>query len=490
MIFQGVFNILSFYLDELEAFYDRIDKYLLEKILSGVPNRNSPNLNYEQNLDKTLEIITDELIRLGFDNLELENKMMDPFFELSSEDSIRNMKELYDKKVAPIVYEIFLEKIVEYLVDVKSIPIMLNLKSKGLFELGFIIELRNLKNLMDKFPEKRENLNHYINLSEKIIEKLSQNKKGIESLENLNEPQDKLQLIYLIYRIISFFHLEKRFDFSRIKEYIPNNMKEWLTSIPLVTLKNPDLYYCGLFLAKNLNINLERDKVKEYLLELYEEGTDEFEAPLVEATDGLYYYLKSTQDMGLWLKHYQVNRLIETNDEYFTPSYLKNLETSQLVVILKIYNMLGMKDELHINAILEEIETRVSPEGIFQYRDSFISSEATYYVIFLNYMRSTLDKIKDYNLLGSIISRIYRNLEILDFSADMNFDLLSELFYSLESLKLFNCIETKEMMIHLAKFLFPQEVVDKVTNTKELIKPKKARFRHLKVNKITGETIY
>ena len=161
---------------------------------------------------------------------------------------------------------------------------------------------------MDKFPEKRENLNHYINLSEKIIEKLSQNKKGIESLENLNEPQDKLQLIYLIYRIISFFHLEKRFDFSQIKEYIPNNMKEWLTSIPLVTLKNPDLYYCGLFLAKNLNINLERDKVKEYLLELYEEGTDEFEAPLVEATDGLYYYLKSTQDMGLWLKHYQVNR--------------------------------------------------------------------------------------------------------------------------------------------------------------------------------------
>ena len=152
--------------------------------------------------------------------------------------------------------------------------------------------------------------------------------------------------------------------------------------------------------------------------------------------------------------------------------------------------MLGMKDPQHINAILDEIETRVTPEGIFQYRDSFISSEATYYIIFLNYMRSTLDKLKDYNLLGNIISRIYRNLEILDFSAEMNFDLLSELFYSLESLKLFNCIETKEMIIHLAKFLFPQEVVDKVTSTKELITPKKARFRHLKVNKTTGETIY
>ena len=490
MIFQGVFNILSFYLNELEAFYDTIDKYFIEKISSLLSNKNVQNLNYEQILDNMLEIITDELTRLGFNNLEVENKMMDPFFELSPEESILNMKELYDKKVAPVVYGIFLEKIVDYLVDVKSIPIILNLKSKGFFDLGFIIELRNLKNLMDKYPEKRENLNRYINLSERIIDKLYQNKKSIESLEDLNEPQDKLQLMYLIYRIISFFHLEKRFDFSHIKEYLPNNLKDWMISIPLVTLKNPDLYYCGLFLAKNLNINLEINKVKEYLQEFYEEGTDEFEAPLVEATDGLYYYLKSTQDTGLWLRHNQINRLIETDDEYFDSSYLKNLETSQLVVILKIYNMLNIRDVEHVNAILEEIETRVSPEGIFQYRDGFLSSEATYYVIFLNYMRNTLEKLKDFNLLDSILSRIYRNLEILDFSANMNFDLLSELFYSLESLKLFNCIETKEMIIHLAKFLFPEEVVDRVTNSKELITPKKARFRHLKVNRDTGETIY
>ena len=490
MIFQGVFNILSFYLNELEIFYDKIDKYFMEKISSELSNKNIGNLNNEQILERMLKIITNKLISLGFDSLELENKMADPFFEMSSEESSLNIKELYDKKVAPIVYEIFLEKIVDYLVDVKSIPIMLNLKSKGFFELGFIIELRNLKNLMDKFPEKKENLNHYINLSAKIIDKLSENKKDIETLEDLNEPQDKLQLIYLIYRIISFFHLEKRFDFSHIKEYLPNNMKDWLTSIPLVTLKNPDLYYCGLFLAKNLNINLESDTVKEYLQELYEEGTDEFEAPLVEATDGLYYYLKSTQDMGLWLKRNQITRLVETGDQYFDPSYLKNLETSQLVVILKIYNLLGLREEEHVNAILEEIETRVTPEGIFQYRDGFLSSEATYYVIFLNYMRTTLEKLKDFNLLESITSRIYRNLEILDFSAVMNFDLLSELFYSLESLKLFNCIETKEMIIHLAKFLFPQEVVNSVTSSKELITSKKARFRHLKVNKITGETIY
>ncbi|MHA1703602.1 MAG: hypothetical protein ACTSWK_15205, partial [Promethearchaeota archaeon] len=92
-------------------------------------------------------------------------------------------------------------------------------------------------------------------------------------------------------------------------------------------------------------------------------------------------------------------------------------------------------------------------------------------------------------LLSSIISRIYRNLELLEFSADMNFDLISELFYSFESLKLFNCIETKEMIIHLAKYLFPQEVVERMKNSQEVVNTR-ARFRHLKVNKLTGETSY
>ncbi|MFX0008168.1 MAG: hypothetical protein ACFFAV_15775, partial [Candidatus Hermodarchaeota archaeon] len=80
------------------------------------------------------------------------------------------------------------------------------------------------------------------------------------------------------------------------------------------------------------------------------------------------------------------------------------------------------------------------------------------------------------------------NLELLDISVDTNYDLISELFYSIESLKLFNCIETKEMIIHLAKYLFPDEVVRKILTSEEITRSS-ARFRHLKVNRITGETI-
>ncbi|TFF98325.1 MAG: hypothetical protein EU540_08050, partial [Promethearchaeota archaeon] len=160
--------------------------------------------------------------------------------------------ERFDKKLAPIVYEIFLEKVVDYLVDKPCIPIMLELKSRKFIPIEFLMELRNLKNLFDKDPDKLENLKKYVQIRERIIQKFSENKEKIEKLEDLDNPQDKLQLIYLIYRIIDFFHLQKIFDFSHIKNFLKNNIEEWLVSIPLVTLKNPDLYFCGIYLANRL----------------------------------------------------------------------------------------------------------------------------------------------------------------------------------------------------------------------------------------------
>jgi hypothetical protein len=71
----------------------------------------------------------------------------------------------------------------------------------------------------------------------------------------------------------------------------------------------------------------------------------------------------------------------------------------------------------------------------------------------------------------------------------MNYDLISELFYSLEIFKLFNCIETKELIILLGTYLFPPVVVEQISKSGDLVQ-KKARFRHLKVDRITGETVY
>jgi len=493
MIFQGLLNISRLYLDNEDYLFNSLDQFFHNRINEFKEINKDKNDDLNSQFTKLKDLVKSDLVELGFKREELEYIFLDPFVKQNHYDIIEKLTihQIYDLKIAPILYEIFLEKIVEYLVDINNVsPIMLNLKSVNFLSLEFIVELKNLKDLINEYPEKKENLMKYLRIHKKFEEKLVLDKKNIEMLEDLSDPKEKLQLLYLIYRLISDFHLEEEFDFSHIKNYISDNIDEWLITIPLVTLKNPDLYYCGLYLADALNVKLDETKVKSFLLDLYEEGIDEFEAPLVQATDGVYYLLKATSYMKLWLTNVQLNRMIETDTKYFEPGYLKDLETSQLVVILKIYGLIHARNvEDNIEAILIELEQRLTPQGIKQYRDGFVSSEATYYVLFCNYMRKTLNKLNDYNLLESTISKIYRNLELLEVSEDTNFDLISELFYSCEILKLLNCIETPQLIIKMANHLFPPEVAAKISASPELNKTE-ARFRHLKVNRITGETMY
>ncbi len=493
MIFQGLLNISSLYLDNEDYLFNSLDQFFHNRINEFIETNQDKNEDKNCQFANLKDLVKSDLVELGFEREEIEYIFLDPFVCQNREDinEKRTIHQVYDLKIAPILYEIFLEKVVDYLVDINNVsPIMLNLKSTNFLSLEFIVELKNLKDLINKYPEKKENLKKYLQIHKKLEKKLVLSKQKIEMLEDLPDPKEKLQLLYLTYRIINVFHLEEKFDFSHIKNFISDNIDEWLMTIPLVTLKNPDLYYCGLYLADALNVKLDETKVKSFLLDLYEEGIDEFEAPLVQATDGVYYLLKATAYMKLWLTNVQLNRLIETDPKYFESMYLKNLETSQLVVILKIYNFIHARNvEDNIDAILEELEQRLTPQGIKQYRDGFVSSEATYYVLFCNYVRNTIDKLNDYDLLESTISKIYRNLELLEVSEDTNFDLISELFYSFEILKLFNCIETPQLIIKMATYLFPPEVAAKISASPELNKPQ-ARFRHLKVNKITGETMY
>ncbi|MEJ2249170.1 MAG: hypothetical protein P8Y97_05860, partial [Candidatus Lokiarchaeota archaeon] len=395
-------------------------------------------------------------------------------------------------KIAPLIYEIFLEKIVDYLVDTKISSLVLDLKSSGLIPLEFIMELKNFKAMLEKYPDKVENLRKYIYIKENIISKFCSNKCNIESIEDIEDPQEKLQLTYLIFRIIDFFHIHKIFDFSHIENYLKNKIDEWLIDIPLITLKNPDIYFCAIYLAKHLGIEIDEEKVTKFLRNLGKEAIDEYSSPLMEASDGTYYFFKSLDLMNIRLPEEEIDKIILADSSYFDSNYLKDLETSQLIVILKIYHLMGYFNRINENyiyAINEEIEKRISEEGIRQFRSGFFSSEATYYVLFWGYLKNDLERFKNLKILDRVVSRIYRNLEVLDFCVETNYDLVSELFYSCETLKLFNCVETKEMIIHLAKYLFPKPVVDEILSSGEIGRTD-AKFRHLKVNRITGETIY
>ncbi len=102
-------------------------------------------------------------------------------------------------------------------------------------------------------------------------------------------------------------------------------------------------------------------------------------------------------------------------------------------------------------------------------------------------MRNSLKTFENTNFIENIIQKIYRNLTFLKFEEDINFDLISEIFYSCESLKLLNCIETKETLSQLSKYLFPDYITDKIDKLDSLPK-NNIKYRYFKIDKITGHT--
>ena len=511
MILQGIFNILDLYLNEIELFYNDVDKFFQEEISNSLDVSVINAENIDEILQNVVSFLIDRFEEFGIKRAIVENRFSSHFLELTDHEikTISAFNDLYKIKLAPLIYEFLLEEIVYYLVDPTAASILLSFRGnghhrrrhqhneeqnggKGFLLLEFMIELKNLRTLFEKAPEKMDNLRKYVRIRDNIIKKFRRNQANIESLEDLANSQDKLQLMYLIYRIIDFFEMQSYFDFSHLKQYLNDHFEDCLEDIPLITLKNPDLCYCGIYLSQHLKVNIDREKIEQFLEDVYKDQRDEFDSPILEATDGLYYYFKSINMANLNISDDLVDDILKAEDKFFKPTYLRDAETSQLVIILKIYNLLGILsriDPQNIKALKDEIESRITPDGIKQNRDGFISSEATYYVLFYHYMNDNLDKLKNYEILHSVISRIYRNIEILDFSGDMSHDLISEVFYSCESLKLFNCIETKEMIIHLAKYLFPQAVVDKIIAS-DITTRSRARFRHTRIDRITGNPIY
>lgn len=494
MIYQGVFNILDFYFKESDLFYIKIDNYFKEKLSNKIVINKVKREKINQVLKDLMDHLKPLLLEIGFKEDEITNTLYDPSLKIKKDEkkNINTTLDLFDNRIAQILHALIFEKICQYIVNLNGSDIILALRDKDAFPLEFLVEVRQLKNLFLKEEEKLEVLKEYIQIKDQIIEKYCQNKVQIESLEDLRETRNKIQLLYLIYRIIHFFHLERIFDFEHIEIYLQEHLDEWLRTIPLVSLRNPDLYFCGIYLAHYLDIDIEREKVEQFINELYLEYIDEYDAPIIEGTSSLYYFVKSLDFLDIKIDQEQIKNLINADLRFFEPHRLKDFETARLVVILKIYKILGIYDQIEkekIKTIQEEIEKRITKESIQQYRDELFSSEATYYVLFYHYMIDNMDNLKENRVLDNIISRIYRNIELLNFSKDTSYDLVSELFYSCESLKLLNCIEQESVIVHLIRYLFPKKVYEKIENS-EGFKFDKDNFRHLGVNRITGETIY
>ncbi|TFF89765.1 MAG: hypothetical protein EU548_06460 [Promethearchaeota archaeon] len=491
MIYQAIFNILDAYFKESELFNLQIEQYFKKKINNIVEINEIKEKNPNSLLKDMIDCLISLFMDMGMKKEELLDKAYDPSLKLKENIGEISTKKLYETKIVPLINEIIFEKICEYLVDVESLDILIELNEQAEIPIEFMVEIRDLKNLMEEYPEKRENLKKYVLTKKKVIDKFEGNKEKIENLERLKEAKDKLQIFYLVYRLIEFFNLHKTFNYESLGKYLKNHSKSWLLTLPLISLRNPDLYFCGLYLSKHIGLEINEEKVRLFILCLWKEIIDEYESPIIEGTSKLYYYLKSLRILEIDLGKERIENLINFDERFFEDHYLKDFETSKLIVILKICNLLNIDEKKigssKVQKLENEINKRITDKGIILFRDGLISSEATYYTIFYYYMKEELQNLKKLDLVESLVSRIHRNIEMITFSKGINYDLISELFYSCEALKLFNCIESKFLITSLARYLFPKKITKEILENEEFL-GNKDKFWHKHIDRITGET--
>ena len=196
--------------------------------------------------------------------------------------------------------------------------------------------------------------------------------------------------------------------------------------------------------------------------------------------------IKTIELIGLSLPDEKISLLLQENNAFYSPTYLQGLETSRLILIPKLYNILGMRNKIDptkISAIENEINHRIESDD----RDLY-SSEVLYYLIFHYYGAGSLKKLKNFDIVERLVSKIHRNLTIFILDEDISADIISELVYSFESLKLLNCISTKDSYSHLINYILPNQVASQLTqNFKQYSEI--SNCKELKINKITGDLI-
>ncbi|MFX1339658.1 MAG: hypothetical protein ACFFDK_13680 [Promethearchaeota archaeon] len=479
MIFHRILQIVDHNINQLDTLSFTIKKYFYSKLLDNYGMVNKA----EQVRDKEILVyLRKELLEIGFDIQDIiyffsgfYKHIQNRFF-----NTFADIMDFFEYSLYPLVEELFLYEFLKYLADIKHTTFFLNLKKKELLPIEILINIIDFKESFNAEPIKVENLKKYIGIKDKIIESLSNSKQAVFELQQRGNLPLSLQLLYYIYRIISLFNLEKNFDFNPLKGYLVGCCEDYLNTIPLVTLKNPDIYYCGIYLANQLNIELDNSILNSYFSDVFEELIDDFEAPFIQCTRRLYYLLKSMNLLRESLTPLQINRLLNDDSGFYNHTHLKTLETSRLIVILKIFQMLDVMksmDQGKIRLIQDEIEGRIKA---VENKEETLSSEFIYYTIFYYYTIDKLDALINFNLVKEIVRKIHRNIAIFVLNKDTCNDILSELLYSLESLKLLNSINSKESYSHLIKFLFP-----KVIKSKDMNNIPKIRIP--RISKISGD---
>ena len=483
MIFHGIFKIIYEILDSSKSYNRVIKKYFNRKIEIYLKNHKNDDI---LNIADLIVDIKQNLLELEFSEFDIDYFFagVEKKFSMLNESYSKSPFTFYDTEIEHLIIELIIMKILEYIVGFDINPIIVQMRKNNLLPDNLLIQIQELKKKYENDLNKIQNLKKYLSIKNRIIETLLNNQINFSNIQRDMTNYRKLQLIYLLFRLIEYINLERKFDFHHIKDFLITHTKEYLDTIPLVTLKNPELYYCGIYLSVKLDLPIDYVVLNFFLEQVYQDLINSFDAPFVQGTRRIYYLIKTLDLIGSTLSDEKINRLMVENDEFYRPDYLKDLETSRIILISKIYNYLGIRNKINplkIAAIEDEINRRVETID-----NNLNYSEVLYYLIFHYYGTGSLKNLENFDIINTLVKKIHQNLTILILNDETSNDIISELVYSFECLKLLNCINTKESFSHLVNYFLPNQAIAQIQQDLEQI-PEISNCKQLKINKITGD---
>lgn len=436
-IYQNVLNyLLEYYLqkkgcelEDLDAELDFFDE----------------SHQYEKTIKDCVRVFTDGLESLGLSPVTTSKHFYIHFKEIVQDPDLKTLNAWIQNRFAPFILEIYLEELFKFLAGS-----FLDSVIPKIIELDLIPDqaLDELMEFKDNYP-KIERIYKRFMVSTDLLDQLPK----MEPLLEFQNVEQDLQALYFTYRIYAYFNWESRMDLPRIKQFLSENQPEWSEFGRMITLSRPSLLYCGLFLAFQLDAQIDTAiplKVQKKALVSLINSQEE---PLREDPFLVDTVLKLLQLLKLNLSTKFKNGL-KKNAGYD----LDEFEDEDLATVFKFVHLLDHFDlfddfspekKLQLLEILKRYETAEGAYKLFP-DDEVASPDACYAAFSLAKLLGALGQIDLDHLLDFFLVSYEEGIKDVDFQIP---ETLADIWYSLQFFDALEELPDEVFLDFIAKYL-------------------------------------
>lgn len=428
-IFKGQFPQLVDKLEEELYFY--LEELLLQQDLSLDEEIDYRNPDFRTKLHSMVDSLANGLSMLGVSKKLIEQKFKSNYRYFKTEKSLKTYKDwLYEEFSLSLNNLLFNEILSYFIEDSENIV-------DNLIQLGLIDD--SIKTKLDKINKKYSRLSKFLSVPVIVRENLLNSifKEGaLKQLFKFETPFADLRALFFIYVLSDIYGLEHRINLSPSVQFLVGEVEKWSSNMDDVSLLMPLTLYCGLYLTKGVDIDIDTSICKSSLKDMIVNAVQQQADPIFQNPYLIYFIVKSMKLLKLKLTPKFLDGLVAKTEESTKLDSIRKLSTDQLATISTLYQELGFKPKLdsqdreNFIKVFKEREqegiycltqdsTKCTVESIWGSLDYFIDNKGVDQIDFgkcLEFLINELIRISD-NLTATqpeMLGSLVLGLEILD----------------------------------------------------------------------------